>query len=115
MVRMREVLQDLERSGLTQRAYAERCGVPLSTLTWWRRRLGHSVAGSRRHRPERSERRGVSPFLEVQLVNDREGGGATGAGGVIEVALPGGALARIGPDVGEEHLRRLLRVVGVPC
>ena len=43
MERMREVLRDLDRSGLTQRAFAERSGVPLSTLTWWRRRLGQST------------------------------------------------------------------------
>jgi hypothetical protein len=34
---MRRVLARWQRSGLTLREFGEKRGIPLSTLTWWRR------------------------------------------------------------------------------
>ena len=36
---MRRVLRRWERSGLTLCAFAPQCGIPVSTLSWWRRVL----------------------------------------------------------------------------
>ena len=34
---MRRALEDWQRSGLTLRDFGEQRGIPVSTLTWWRR------------------------------------------------------------------------------
>ena len=39
---MRRVLAHWQRSGLTLREFGEKRGIPLSTLTWWRRVFRHA-------------------------------------------------------------------------
>src|SRR5260370_31293020 len=39
---MRRVLGHWQRSGLTLREFGEKRGIPLSTLTWWRRVFRHA-------------------------------------------------------------------------
>src|ERR1700730_10731529 len=39
---MRRVLAGWQRSGLTLREFGEKRGIPLSTLTWWRRVFRHA-------------------------------------------------------------------------
>jgi hypothetical protein len=39
---MRRVLAGWQRSGLTLREFAEKRGIPLSTLSWWRRVFRHA-------------------------------------------------------------------------
>ena len=43
---MRRFLKAMDESELTQSEFCERRGVPLSTATWWRRRLRESDDGA---------------------------------------------------------------------
>ena len=47
-VEMRSFIAAWKKSGLTQREFASREGLPLSTLTWWRRRLKDDAEASSR-------------------------------------------------------------------
>jgi hypothetical protein len=106
---MRRIVDDYSASGLSLAAYYRARGVSVSTFHYWRRR-----------RPAR--------FVEVEVVSagaDRNsvslagarGGSAAGAGAApaIEIAAPGGAVIRLGRDVDEDLLRRVLRAASTPC
>jgi hypothetical protein len=45
---MRRVLAGWQRSGLTLREFGEKRGIPLSTLTWWRRVFRRATRAMRR-------------------------------------------------------------------
>lgn len=92
---MSAVAAKFESSGLPQAEFCRVHGIPLSTFTYWRRRLRMSPSSS-------------PPFLQVEVVGD-------GSGFPIEVSLPGGLIARIGADASEEMIRRLVRAAGQPC
>ena len=95
---MRRAIEEYERGGLSQAAFCRRQGIPLSTLTYWRRRLRGPSVG----KPE-------PRLLEVEIVGEGVRSGA------LELRLPGGVTAVVTSDTNEELLRRLLRVVAQPC
>ena len=92
---MRRTLAAFEGSGLSQVAFCRREAIPLSTFTYWRRRLGTEVSAG-------------SPFVELRVVDRREEG-------VVQIALPGGAIASIGAEASEDFIRRILRAAGASC
>src|SRR5258708_38852255 len=69
---MRGVLARWKRSGLTQREFAARAGIAVSTITWWAhvfRHAGkptHGFARHKRRRP-RSRQPAVPAFIEVKM------------------------------------------------
>ena len=94
---MRELIAEFETSGESQVGFCRGHGLALSTFLYWRRRIrGASQAGAR------------SAFVELQVVSGKAGAG-------VEIALPGGAVAKIGLDASEELIRRVLRAAGAPC
>ena len=83
-------IEEYERSGLTQRAFAEREGIRFFTFTAW----------LKRHR----QRRAKTSFAEVAMARPRLPGAA------LEVGLPDGVVVR-GADIEQlvslvERLRR---------
>lgn len=91
---MRRIVGSFESTDLSQAEFCRIRGIPLSTFTYWRRRM-RSVG-----RP--------SPFVEVDVVR-------VGVGGRIEISLPGGLTAMIGSDASEDFIRRLIRAAGSAC
>ena len=109
---MRHLVLDQERGGLSQREFCEVHGVPLSTLSWWRKKLGRGCG----RKTGRSAGHAKVGFLEVQVVDDTLAAEtASTADPVIEICLPGGAVIRISQEANETTLRRVLNVVGVSC
>ena len=110
--KMRRLVRDQERSGLSQRKFCDEHGMPLSTLTWWRKELGQcggrtTVQGNRHQAEE---------FLEVQLVDDTSAAGPhSPIASPIEICLPAGAVIRIPPEAPEATLRHVLNAVGAQC
>jgi transposase-like protein len=90
------LLNDFERSGLSQVAYARRRGVSLSTLRWWLRRHGPRTARPR--------------FLPV-AVSDSVVAPSPG----LELELGGERRIHIPADIDPEALRALLPIVVVSC
>ena len=110
-VEIRGLLEDLTASGLSQRAFAEERGIPLSTLTWWRKKLD---------RDGRKPRRRKEPDLPalVPIVISPEQGSATSFGGRpagFEVELRSGHLVRVPPGFDADGLRRVLSVLVEVC
>src|SRR2546426_10531088 len=71
-----QVLDDLERSGLSATRFAARQGVGLERLYRWKRRLGRGAKSAVK----------APAFTEVAL--------RTAGGAAIELVLPGGIVAR---------------------
>jgi transposase-like protein len=100
----RRVATALAQSGLTQREFARQEGIPLSTLTWWLRRV----------RKEGGEPRGrKSRFLEVELIAEperpRPESSVRLAEDQVEFALPDGTMVRMPPGVDEGTMTMALR------
>lgn len=106
---IRHVLGELDRSGLSQRAFAARAGIPLSTLTWWRRRLrdGESARGP-------ASGRGLVPVVirpEVTEESEVDAGDPTLG---FEIRLRSGVLVHVPLRFDEKSLGRLIAVLGGP-
>lgn len=97
---IRELLARLEVSGLTQRAFAESESVPLSTLTWWRRRYG-SAEGQEEGR-----------LVPVHLAGDQAPVRDGWQRGAFEVALRSGHVIKVPADFSPTSLERLVGVLG---
>jgi hypothetical protein len=118
--RWRRLLAQQARSGLTARAYCQRKRIPETSFYCWRREV-------LRRDQERSDQRagttirdriapmavGQKPaavsFSEVEVKRDEHT--PTCRGSVIELLLPSAVVVRVGRDVDEESLRRVLAVV----
>lgn len=88
-----EVVEQFEQSGLTQRAFAERRGLPLSTLQSW-------IYRARRQRPA------SAALLPVRIVEAEPASAAP-----IELELPSGARLRFAPGTDPAYLARLLQAL----
>lgn len=108
---MGRLLDELEHSGLSQRAFAERRGIPLSTLTWWRRKLGRARPAGRG--------RGSADFVPV-VVPEGEAmepsllAPALSEAG-FEVRLRSGHVVFVPGSFDGEALRRLVAVLDPAC
>jgi transposase-like protein len=80
----RELMAAFRRSGVSLRAFAERAGVPYSTMVYWR---------------QRGEPTASPTFVPVEVAP---------TGGPIEVVV-GSAVVRVEPGFDEAHLARVVR------
>ena len=102
---MRRVLAGWQRSGLTLREFGEKRGIPLSTLTWWRRVF---------RRASDEEGNGVAAdsmvFTEV-----RPPANVPRAAPVLEIVLQSGHMVRVPAGVDADTLQRVLQVLQTTC
>ena len=99
--RMRKLLAQRERHGLTWPELSRRSGLPVWKLHSWRQRLAESKVARGKARP----------FLPVQIV-DRD---ARQSPPPLEVVTPSGLRILVAPDFDPEHLRRLLQALASAC
>jgi len=85
-----------ERSGLSRRAWCARAGVAVSTLDYWRIRLGDSAGG-------------CEQALVPIVVSGEPSATGRGAAGAIEIDFGGGLRLRADADVDTRWLAALLR------
>jgi hypothetical protein len=88
------VAEEYEASGLTQREFAGRRGLRLSTLQSWV------------YRRRRQERAAAAPPVRLLPVQVSSGPGP--ATTPLELALPGGVRVRFGPDADVDYVARLV-------
>jgi hypothetical protein len=92
----RRLVAQWQQSGLTARQFADQAGVSSTTFDRWRREVGSSAA-----------------FVEVVARDAASPARAVGGGidPAVEIALPGGVVVRVGHDVDEVLLRRVVRAL----
>jgi hypothetical protein len=93
-----EVVEEYERSGLTQREFAAQRAVALSTLQCWLRR-------SRAQRTQETMR-----LLPVQIAS--AGLPVSASDTRLEVVLPSGVRLAITPGTDVQYVARLVQVLG---
>ena len=106
---MRRVLTRWERSGLSLREFGEQCGIPLSTLTWWRqvfRRAGEPVDAAPKGAPA-SE---AVVFTEV-----RRPATVPTTPPVLEIVLRSGHVLRVPAGADTDTLQRVLQALQITC
>ena len=118
-----EQIEAWRSSGESVRAFCRRRRLSEASFYWWRRRLGFSGRSRAMAQADTSRANGSSSaskstsspvsaaaeeagFAELRLSED---GAADDER--IELALPTGERLRIGPEVSEAHLRRVLMAV----
>lgn len=102
--RRREVLAELEKSGLSAAEFCRREGIAYQALMAWRRRI-RELDGIDDPSPASGERTG-SPFAELVVKESSAAGGSTPA---VEIALPSGAVVRVYKDADPGTLAMALR------
>ena len=90
------ILARAKRSGLSDRAFAEREGFDPQRLSWWRRRLGLADFAA------------SAGFVEVQ---SRAPDMANEMDGIVEVRLLNGRVARVSTAIESVTLVRLLDAI----
>jgi hypothetical protein len=103
---MRRMLARWQRSGLTLREFGEQRGIPVSTLTWWRRVFRH--AGDKEGNGAAAENGVV--FTEVPKPTN---GPRTPA--VLEIVLHSGHLVRVPAGADTDTLQRVLQALQTRC
>jgi hypothetical protein len=100
-----------DRSGLRAEAFAEREGLKVKQLYWWRWKLRSSLPAAT---PQRSEAPPVE-FLPVRVVGSAMP--TTSAGSPIEIALPNGRVVRVAAGFDPAMLGRVLSIASEdePC
>ena len=93
----RELVARYHRSDLTQRAFCEQVGIPMSTLQWW------LVKARREAAP-------VAPvtFTEVSLPVDTQASHGVGAGWAVEIVTHTGMTLRFREPLAPALLRFVL-------
>src|ERR1700730_9883894 len=95
---MRRVLAGWQRSRLTLREFGEKRGIPLSTLTWWRRIFRH--AGDQ-------EGNGVAAEKPVVFTEVPPPANIPRIAAVLEIVLPSGHLVRVPAGADSATLQRV--------
>jgi hypothetical protein len=106
---MRRVLVRWQRSGLTLREFGQQCGIPLSTLTWWRqvfRRASEQV---------NSASESLSATDAVVFTEVPKPATVTTTPLVVEIALRGGHVVRVPAGADTDTLRRVLQALQATC
>jgi hypothetical protein len=99
---MRGVLGRWERSGLTLREFAQQRGIPLSTLTWWRRVFrGASEEGGKGVAAEKA-----AVFTEVL-----QPAKVARIPAVVEIVLSSGHVVRVPAGADTATLQRVLQAL----
>lgn len=94
----RQVVTRFERSGLTQRAFCEQAGLPVSTLQWW-------LVKTRRE----AARRTPVTFAEVTLPEVARSDRGVGPAWAMEIMTRTGVTLRLRDPLPPAALRVLLR------
>jgi hypothetical protein len=103
---MHRVLVRWQHSGLTLREFGQQRGIPLSTLTWWRRVF--RVAGEEEVNGEPAENAVV--FTEVpQPAN------VPRTPSVLEIVLHSGHVVRVPAGADTDTLQRVLQALQTTC
>jgi hypothetical protein len=114
---MRQVLARLARSGLTQREFGLREGLPLSTIAWWRRvwrGAGAQLALPNRRDGARvaGEAKTARPtFVEVKI----EAPPLAPAGVTLEVVVRSGQVIRVPRHFDGTTLRAVVAALESGC
>jgi hypothetical protein len=106
---MRRELARWQRGGLKLREYAQQHGIPLSTLTWWRRvfrRAGEQVNAASKRVPASD----VVVFTEVPQPED-----LPRTSSVVEIVLRNGHLVRVPAGADTDTLRQVLQALQTTC
>jgi transposase-like protein len=98
----RQVLARYHRSDLTQRAFCEQAGIPLSTLRWWLVQARRAAA-----RPSRAV-----AFAEIVAPAYAEAARAIQPAWAVEIATARGLTVRLRSTLAPTVLGRLLRDAG---
>jgi hypothetical protein len=112
---MRRVLTRWARSGLTQREFAQREDIPLSTITWWRHVFRHAggqaerVTGRRRRRG-RTRPAAAPAFIEVKMATV-----VPAAAAPLEVVVRSGQVIRVPREFDAASLRAVVAALESPC
>ena len=109
----RALLAEQEACGLSLAEVSRQTGIPVTTLSWWRKRLGSS-RGSTSSAPVRvGDDEGAISLLPVAV--SANGGEPAPPPGVIEVSLPGGAAVRVPAVFEDDVLRRVVGILTESC
>lgn len=92
------VLTRFHQSRLTQRAFCEQTGLPVSTLQWWLARARRAAAAVRPIR-----------FTEVSAPPLVPAARATSAAWAVEIVTPRGLTVRMRDPLGPNAVRAVLR------
>ena len=103
---MRRVLARWQRSRLTLREFGEKRGIPLSTLTWWRRVLRD--AGDEKGN-------GAAAETPVVFTEVRPPANPPRTPAFVEIVLPSGHLVRVPAGADTATLRRVLQALRTTC
>ena len=103
---MRRMLARWQRSGLTLRKFAEKRGIPASTLSWWRqvfRRAGEE------------EGNGAAAENAVVFAEVPKPAKVPRIPAVLEIVLRSGHLVRVPEGADSDTLRRVLEALRTTC
>ncbi len=106
---MRRVLARWQRSGLTLREFAQRRGIPLSTVTWWRqvfRHAGEPVNPASKSTPASN----AVVFTEVPRPAT-----VPTTPPVLEIVLRSGHVLRVPAGADTETVQRVLQALQTAC
>jgi hypothetical protein len=103
---MRRVLVRWQRSGLTLREFAEKRGIPLSTLTWWQRVF---------RRAGEDEVNGAAAENAVVFTEVPKPANLPMTLSVLEIVLHSGHLVRVPAGADTDTLRRVLQALRATC
>jgi len=111
---MRRVLARWARSGLTQRAFAQREGMRPGTIAWWRhvfRQAGglEGKARGRRRRPARTPP-AAAAFVEVTM-----DAAALPRAAMLEIIVRTGQVIRVPRAFDAASLRAVVAALEAPC
>jgi hypothetical protein len=103
---MRRVLEDWQRSGLTLSECGAQGGIPVSTLTWWRR----VFRDAGREELKRTAAENAVEFSEV-----RPPANVRTTPAVLEIVAPSGHLVRVPAGADSATLRQVLEALRTTC
>jgi hypothetical protein len=103
---MRRELARWQRSGLKLREYGQQHGIPLSTLTWWRRVFRRAGA---------EDGNGASAENAMVFTEVRKPANVPGTPAVLEIVLHSGHLVRVPAGADSDTLRRVLQALRTTC
>ena len=103
---MRRVLAHWRHSGLTLREFGEKRGIPLSTLSWWRRVFRH--AGE-------EHVNGVAGENPVVFTEVPKPANVPRTATVVEIVLHSGHLVRVPAGVDADTLQQVLQALQTTC
>lgn len=113
---MRGVLARWKRSGLTQREFAAREGIAVSTITWWAhvfRHAGKATNGCAhgKRRRHRARRPGVPAFIEVKT----SAMAPPSHTAPLEIVVRTGQVIRVPSQFDAVGLRAVIAALESPC